>query len=280
MQYQLIGYPLGHSLSPEIHRMLFSYSGRSAAYSLLPFAPEQLEAHLPLLKKLDGFNVTIPYKQAILPHLNSLADSAVLYGAVNTVQKSDGRYIGHNTDCYGFLQTMQAHEISLQTQVCILGVGGVGRMFAIESARQGAQITLAVRKNSLDKARLLAQELSEKTNINAKIQELDRLCGSFGLMINATPVGMYPHAGVSPVLRSVAEQADAVFDCIYNPEDTLLLQWAAAAGKRIAGGMDMLVWQAVKAHEIWYGAQFPSEEVAQIIGQMNRLLSEKRGQNA
>ncbi len=125
--YRLIGHPLGHSMSPQIHERLFALEGRTDSYSLFPFPPDKLETQVPILRGLEGFNITIPYKQAILPFLDSLDGSAALYGAVNTVRVQDGRMTGYNTDCDGFLRTMQAHGFSLKTSVCVAGAGGVGR---------------------------------------------------------------------------------------------------------------------------------------------------------
>ncbi|MEM1485211.1 shikimate dehydrogenase [Oscillospiraceae bacterium PP1C4] len=277
-QYRLIGYPLGHSLSPQIHQKLFELEGCPACYELFSFASDQLEAHISALKQLNGFNVTIPYKRMIMPFLDELEESAQLYGAVNTVHNLNGRYIGYNTDCDGFLHTMLSHGISLDTRVCILGAGGVGRMFAIECARQGAEVVLAVRSGSLEKAQALAAEILVKTGMTVTVQDTESLDGSFGLVINATPVGMSPNIDASPVSSSFLENVDAVFDCIYNPAETLLLRDARRLGKQTAGGMDMLVWQAAAAHEIWNGSKFDGDDITKIIEQMNAYLLQKERQ--
>ncbi len=273
--YRLIGHPLGHSMSPQIHERLFALEGRADSYTLFSFPPEELEAQIPVLRGLDGFNITIPYKQAILPYLDSLDDSAALYGAVNTVRMQGGRMTGYNTDCDGFLRTMQAHEFSLQTSVCVAGAGGVGRMFAIEAVRQGAALTIAVRDPA--KGQALAQEIGERFGCPVQVSPLDALDRPFGLIINATPVGMSPKTGVSPLPKSVVAQAGAVFDCIYNPRETRLLQDAREAGVPAAGGMEMLVWQAAVAHEIWHGSRFSSAQIDPLVGEMNALLDQKAG---
>lgn len=274
-QYELIGYPLEHSLSPEIHRALFALDGIEADYRLDCFPPGDLDARLPDLKRLAGFNVTIPYKQAIIPALEELAGSALLYGSVNTVSCREGILVGYNTDCTGFLRSMSAHGFSLKTSVCVLGAGGVGRMFAIESARQGAQVTVAVRESGREKAGMLSREISEKLGCEITIRDIAQPGGPYGLMINATPVGMSPHTGVSPVDAAIFSGTDAVFDCIYNPAETQLLKEARLAGCRVAGGMDMLVWQAAAAHEIWNGSHYEDAQIAGIIAQMNQILAAK-----
>lgn len=271
-RYALIGYPLGHSLSPQIHERLFQLEGLTGEYRLQPFPPEQLAAQVPALKTLTGFNVTIPYKQAIIPYLSELSESARLYGAVNTVHCVDDRLVGSNTDCDGFLRTMAAHGVSLTGDICILGAGGVGRMFAIECARQGASVTLAIRESTQQKAAVLAQEVAAKTGASVKIQMLDSLKGPFHLIINATPVGMFPKVDACPVPLSVVEQTDVVFDCIYNPAETVLLRHARELHKQAIGGMGMLVWQAVAAHEIWHGTTFDTAHILPIVGDMYALL--------
>lgn len=276
-QYALIGFPLGHSLSPQIHERLFALSGAQADYRLLTVSPEELPSRMPELRELSGFNVTIPHKQAVIPFLDGLSERARLYDAVNTVRAENGRLIGHNTDCDGFLYTMRSHKIALDTDVCVLGAGGVGRMFAIECARRGASVTVAARTQSLDKARALSVEMLGKTGRSARIADLAEIPGQFGLVINATPVGMYPHTEESPVPDAFLERTEAVFDCIYNPAETALLRAARALGKPCAGGMDMLVWQAAAAQQIWLGVQFAESDIQRVIAEMNGYLPHWEG---
>ena len=262
----LIGHPLGHSFSPQIHARLFALEGIDARYELTDVAPEDLTAQMPLLRRhLRAFNVTIPHKRAVIPLIDSLTENARLYGAVNSVSiDSDGHTEGDNTDCNGFLRAMQAANIALETSVCVLGAGGVGRMFAIECARRGALVTIAVRETSLDKAQTLASEIETLCGKRPRTCALSELCGHYGLVINGTPVGMYPKIDACPVSGDFLAGVDAVFDCVYNPSETLLLARARAYGKKTAGGMAMLVWQAAAAHEIWYGASFRPEDMAQL----------------
>lgn len=273
-RYCLIGHPLGHSLSPQIHQRLFALEGLQEEYTLESFPPDQLPVKLPLLRQMNGFNITIPYKQEIIPFLEGLDESARLYGAVNTVARRGNRLVGYNTDCSGFLRTMSTHGVSLRTTVCVVGAGGVGRMFAIECARQGAQVTIAVRKPSLHKALSLSQEILEKTGVTAQAAEIETLNQPFGLLINATPVGMFPKTGVSPVSKELLAQVDTVFDCVYNPQYTQLLMDAKELGKKALGGMDMLVWQAAVAHEIWHDSTFTQEEINRIIRETQALLEQ------
>lgn len=146
--YALIGHPLGHSLSPQIHRALLAAAHLEGDYRLLDIAPEDLANRLPELQTLHGFNVTIPHKQAVLSAMAELDEKAALFGAVNTVAVRDGKFYGYNTDCYGFLRSLSAAGIPLAGRVLVLGTGGVARMFAFEAVLAGAAVTLAVRTPS------------------------------------------------------------------------------------------------------------------------------------
>lgn len=274
--YALIGHPLGHSLSPDIHARLFALEGIDARYDLTDIAPGDLAARMPALRRLRAFNVTIPHKRAIIPLIDTLTENARLYGAVNSVSiGADGRAEGDNTDCGGFLRAIQAAGIALETSVCVLGAGGVGRMFAIECAQRGAHVTIAVRETSLDKARALAAEIETICGVRPETCALSALRGSYGLVINGTPVGMYPEIDACPVPEAFLADVDAVFDCVYNPSETLLLRRARAHGKKAAGGMAMLVWQAAIAHERWHGTHFQETDIARIVSDMERALVER-----
>jgi shikimate dehydrogenase len=145
-QFALIGHPLGHSISPEIHERLFALSGVDASYRLLPVPPQKLPGRLPELASLDGFNVTIPHKETLAAAVASLGESAARYRSVNTVSPTPEGLRGYNTDCDGFLRSLASQRIEIGKNVCVLGAGGVGRMFATECVLHGADLTLAVRK--------------------------------------------------------------------------------------------------------------------------------------
>ncbi|WP_028517136.1 shikimate dehydrogenase family protein [Ruminococcus flavefaciens] len=264
-KFALIGHPLGHSMSPLIHEKLFALSGLDdTSYELIDIAPEDMANSRGLLESLRGLNVTIPHKQAVIPLLDELAESALRYNSVNCISNKDGKLTGYNTDCDGFLRS--AEKLPIGGNVAILGCGGVGRMIAIEVARHGGNITLAVIPQDFKNAQLLMAEIMSKcSGASIKIVEISALEGSFDLLINATPVGMYPKADACAVSDKVIENSGSVFDVIYNPIETLLMKKARALGKTAVGGASMLVYQAVKAHEIWYGGQFAAEDIAKII---------------
>ena len=276
-QFAILGYPLGHTLSPQLHRLLARELGEQIDYQICQIAPEQLEQRLPELFELDGFNITIPYKVRIIDSLDRLDRTARNHGAVNVVGFSAaGERVGYNTDCVGFVRTMQTHRVEIKGDVCVLGAGGVGRMFATECALRGCRVTMAVRRDSMEKAEPVrahirsidpqAQvEIADITSLNAGEQ-------TFELMINATPVGMFPKVEASPVEASALKKVKTLFDCIYNPRQTRLMQDGEAAGCQVIGGLDMLVWQAVAAQEIWFGRKFKNEQVERVIAQLQEQL--------
>lgn len=264
-KFALIGHPLGHSMSPLIHEKLFALSGLSdSSYELIDIAPEDISNSRKLLETLRGLNVTIPHKQAVISLVDELGESAQRYNSVNCINNDNGKLIGYNTDCDGFLRS--AELLPIGGNVAILGCGGVGRMIAIETALHGGNITLAVIPQDFKNAQLLMAEiLSKCSTACVKIVDISELDGSYDLLINATPVGMYPKVDACTVSDKVIENSTSVFDVIYNPTETLLMKKARALGKTAVGGASMLVYQAVKAHEIWYGGKFSTEDISKII---------------
>lgn len=270
----LLGHPLGHSMSPFIHQALFALSGRPQPYQLYDLPPQELPAKVPLLFQGAGFNITIPYKVEIIPYLTRLSEKAELYQSVNTVEIKDGQYIGHNTDVDGFLHGVRSLGVQLsQGPVLMLGSGGVANMIATEVVLAGSPLTIAVRKEDVEQADALRQRLlairpeAEITNCL-----LDQPEGSYRLLVNATPVGMYPNVQGCPVTPDVIRRAEAVFDLVYNPFETKLVQAAHHMGIPAKGGLSMLVWQAAVAHEIWYGDQFTDQQIHQITLQAKEYM--------
>ena len=274
--YFVIGPPLGHSMSPVLHSRLFALSGRPAAYEARDIPPEQLSAALrEMLPQVQGLNVTIPHKQAVIPLLDRLEGRAKLYRSVNTIAVTESGAVGYNTDADGFLCALKAGGVSLAGRVALLGCGGVGRTFACEAALAGCRLINAVRPEDFEASRALKDYvLSLVPGAAFETVELSRLSGDFDLLINATPVGMYPRCDASPVDPGVLARCAAVFDAVYNPEETRLLSAARAAGARTVGGMPMLVWQAAVAHTCWYGADFQAEAVASIIADANVYMNQ------
>lgn len=270
-QYTLIGHPLGHSMSPFIHERLFAMAGKEASYTLTDIAPEHLEGKEPFLRSLRGFNITIPHKMAVIPIVDELDESAKRYESVNCVANKNGKLIGYNTDCDGF--TMSVRDYPMDGKVLLIGCGGVGRMIATEALRHGADLTIGIIPQDqklvdafIQEAKAAMPDAVVRYAITAEIHE------KFDVIINASPVGMYPKTDACPVPDELIDQADYFFDVIYNPTKTLFLRKALAQGKTARGGAAMLVLQAVRAHEIWDGDTYTQEQIDSIIAEMEQTI--------
>lgn len=273
-KYALIGYPLGHTLSPQIHSRLFSLSGREAEYETLEISPEALPPQYEKLAALDGFNVTIPHKVDIIRFCDRLDAGAERYGSVNCVKNGDER-VGYNTDVLGFTKSVDLLGASLASKVLLIGCGGVGRMMAIETALSGGSLTIAALDMDRPKAEAVVNEIHEKAP-NAEVKIIPSPIGSvseeFDLLINASPVGMFPKINASPCGEEVLKHVRFVFDAVYNPRETLLVKTARECGAKAMNGMAMLVLQAAAAQEIWHGANFRKEDLETLISDMEALV--------
>lgn len=279
-KYCLIGHPLGHSLSPEIHARLFALSGKQASYELCDIPPEELSSRFSELSQYNGFNITIPHKVNIIPYCDELSEGAARYRSVNTV-KNGVKKIGCNTDCVGFTKSIEALGASLSSKVLIIGCGGVGRMMATETVFSGGDLTIAALESDLSLAEKAKSEILEK-KADAKIKiaviggdglSCNDLGGEkFNLLVNASPVGMFPKTDNMPCKAEVLDCTEYVFDAVYNPRETLLAKTAREKGKKAMTGMAMLVLQAAAAHEIWDGSVYKKEDIDGIIREMENLI--------
>lgn len=279
-KFCLIGHPLGHSLSPQIHSRLFELSGESAEYTLVDIAPEELQSRFQMLGEYDGFNITIPHKMAIIGYCGELSEEARRYGSVNCVKNGEIK-LGCNTDCIGFTKSIELLGASLDSKVLLIGCGGVGRMMAIETAISGGELTIAALKSDLPLVEKVIEEIRGQ-NPEAHVR-VAMISGSaisaedlqnekFDLLINASPVGMFPKTDRMPCTPDVLDNVRFVFDAIYNPRDTLLTKTAREKGCTAKSGMAMLVLQAVAAHEIWDGASYNNEDIDRLISDMEALV--------
>lgn len=272
-KFALIGYPLGHSLSPQIHTRLFELAGIKADYELTEIKPEDLKSRYDYLNSLNGFNITIPHKISIIDFCGKLSEGAERYGSVNCVKVENGVRIGYNTDVLGFVKSVDKLGASLNSKVCLLGCGGVGRMIAIETAFQGAELTIAVRKEDFPAAEGVKAEIERLIpGKKTAVIGLWEVKGGYDLIINATPVGMYPKTEFSPLEKAQLKDVKYLFDVIYNPVETSLVKEAKEMGIAASSGMDMLVLQAVAAHEIWDGSKYRQEDIKKLIEDMEKLV--------
>lgn len=279
-KFCLIGHPLGHSLSPQIHKRLFELSGENAEYSLEDIAPEELKDKFGFLSEFDGFNITIPHKVSIIDYCDKLSDGANRYRSVNCV-KNGAEKLGFNTDCIGFTKSIGLLGASLSSNVLLIGCGGVGRMMAIETALESGRLTIAALENDLPLAANVIgeiQKLKPEAEVKAVKIPADGLSNAalgnekFDLLVNACPVGMFPKIDRMPCLPEVLDNVNFVFDAIYNPKETLLAKTARSKGCKAMTGMAMLVLQAAAAHEIWDGAEYRKEDIDALISDMEALV--------
>lgn len=262
--YGLLGWPLGHSLSPVIHRELFKISNVPGEYRLYEIEPAHLESEAPRLFELSGFNITVPHKIGIIPLLDGLDEKAALFGSVNTV-KTGNKNTGFNTDCLGFLRALEGAGITLGGKVLLCGNGGVARTIAFEAALANCELTIACRESGIERAKALQQEIKEKTGKSVCVCEYSGLEKGWDLIINGTSVGMLPRTNACVLDKETVQSAKAVYDVIYNPAETLLLKYAREAGIKCENGLSMLVWQAAAAQEIWNDVKFTNEDIEKVL---------------
>jgi len=259
----LIGDPVEHSMSPVMHNTAYKELGLDYVYIPFRVKPEGLEPAVAGLRALNvrGFNVTIPHKVSVIPWLDGLDPLAEKIGAVNTVVNTDGELRGYNTDAEGFLQALLEHGIKPKgKRIAVLGAGGASRAITYIMVGKGARVTILNRQQELDWAEDIAQLIRKDLGKEVKVYELGQLAGAIenvDILVNATSVGMSPAAEESPVPAHLLNKIPAVFDIVYNPMETRLLREAKAAGARVIGGVDMLVWQGALAFEKWTGQKAP-----------------------
>ena len=272
-KFAVIGHPIGHTMSPFIHNKLFCLKGISVEYVTFDIAPCDLEAAVKdSLSSLCGYNVTIPHKEAILPFIDVVDESAKKYNAVNCVSQKNGQLFGYSTDAFGFTKALSSGGVKLAGNVLVLGSGGAARTIAREACDNGCKVTLAVRESGLNKALCLKDWLEQNGGV-ADVSLISDVCSEFDLLVNATPVGMYPHPDAMPITKEQLSVCKAVFDAVYNPERTMLINEAQRLGIKTVGGMSMLVWQAVEAHRHWYGAEFKSSDIEARIDAANKEMA-------
>ena len=248
MKYGLIGEHLPHSYSKIIHELLGEYT-----YDLHPLAPEELDGFM-RRRAFDAINVTIPYKQAVIPYLDYVDPQAQAIGAVNTVVNRQGKLWGYNTDFYGLQELITATAGPLEGKhVMILGTGGTGlTACAVAKAMGAKQITVVSRH-------------PEKGQVDYPAAQKD---GSVQILINTTPVGMYPQSNACPIDLEEMTGLEAVVDAVYNPLRTQLICRAQEKGLKAQGGLYMLVAQALEAYRHFTGKTAPARNQQTILTQL------------
>ncbi len=251
MKYGCIGEHLPHSFSKEIHAEIASY-----AYELKELTPEELPAFL-AAKDFQGINVTIPYKQAVIPFLDHIDETAKAIGAVNTVVNRGGELWGYNTDLFGLTRLIRRAKLDLSgRKVLILGTGGTSRTAAYAAETLGAGQILKVSRTERDGA--VSYEDTLRDHSDAEI------------ILNTTPCGMYPHPDAQPLALKSFGSLQGVADVIYNPLRTRFILEARALGLPAEGGLYMLVAQAVRASELFMDTAYPEDLTDRVYARILR----------
>lgn len=252
VKFGLVGEKLSHSLSPKIHELLLRELDIAGTYSLLEIEKGNLAAEFAgLHENYGGVNVTIPYKTEVMPLLTKISAEAAAIGAVNTICFKDSAAYGYNTDYYGFGFLLRYNGIEVAGKnVVVLGSGGAARAVLQYLSDFRAKKVLVVSRNPEHSAEALAEMKLKMTIEFCDYASLFN-CGGGDVIINCTPIGMFPHVANSPVTQQIVAGFAAAVDLIYNPLETVFLRQAREAGKKTANGLLMLVAQAVAAEEIW-----------------------------
>ena len=266
IQLGLIGYPLGHSLSPRIHRAALEACGLQGEYSLYPIEPDDKKGLEELLDKvrraeIAGLNVTIPHKQNVIPLIDELTQTAEAIGAINTISLRENKLIGDNTDAPGFLFDLKKLLTTEplrhgEKKAFVLGAGGSARAVVYALLNDGWHVTITARR--IGQAEQIAEHFKDMSVQGWNIRTFER--SNLQLIVNTTPIGMTPHIDHSPWPENIPFPARAaIYDLVYNPRQTKLVRDACAVGLPATTGLGMLVEQAALSFETWTGCHPPRE---------------------
>ena len=261
MKFAVIGHPIAHSLSPVMHEANFSALGRDDTYEALDIPPEQFDDIKDIIasRNLDGFNITIPHKERILPYLDDIDVQARDLGAVNTVKIVDGQWIGYNTDGIGYVKGLQSVYPDLaNAYILILGAGGASKGIA--------NVLDHVVKPKLSVANRTMQRFDNwDLDVNKlTLQQAEAHLSEFDIIINTTPAGMSSNRDVVISLDQLDERT-LVSDIIYTPSKTAFLLQAEANGNEIYNGLDMFINQGAESFRIWTGEAPNTEAMKQTV---------------
>jgi len=268
----LLGNPVEHSLSPDIHNAAFQHLGLNFVY--LAFPVEDVEGAMRGIKALGnlrGFSVTIPHKVAIMSYLDDIDLTARHIGSVNTIVKENGKLKGYNTDASGALLALRQAGVTLsQNKVMILGSGGAARAIAFAIAVEKAIRELTILGIDEKERNSLVQDLREKTSVEVQQGSIsDEILGEnlphTDVLIHCTPIGMHPKVGESCIPQHLLNPAMTVMDIVYNPLETRLLREAREKGCTVIRGVEMFVNQAVGQFERWTGHPAPLKVMRAVL---------------
>ena len=267
----VIGNPVEHSLSPALHNAAFAEKKLNLCY--VAFRVEDLAAAMAGVRGLNllGLSVTIPHKVAILPHLDEVEETASRIGSVNTVLNREGRLIGYNSDGMGAVRALREADVPLAgRKITILGSGGAARAISFTLGKEVALREMLLLGIEVEECRLLAEDLEKAVPFPVaweplSPETLSRHVPDSDGIIHCTPVGMSPHPDQSLLDRRLFRSGQFVFDIVYNPLKTKLLEEAESEGCRVVPGVEMFVHQAVFQFELWTGEEAPVDCMRRVV---------------
>ena len=270
----VVANPIKHSISPFIHNSAFEATNTNGVYLAWEIDATELAETVANIRryKMYGINLSMPYKEQVIPYLDQLSEEACLIGAVNTVVNREGTLIGYNTDGKGFFKSLPSFKISRKKMV-LLGAGGAAKAILAQAILDGvSQISVFVRSSSMEKTRPYLEKIQNATGFRVDlfaledVQDLQDSITKADLLVNATSVGM--DGASQPIPTSIVlPDKLMVADVIYQPFETPFLKWAKNQGNQSINGLGMLLYQAAEAFELWTGKEMPADQIWELLKQ-------------
>ena len=270
----VVANPIKHSISPFIHNSAFEATNTNGVYLAWEVDAAELAETVANIRRYQmyGINLSMPYKEQVIPYLDQLSEEACLIGAVNTVVNREGTLIGYNTDGKGFFKSLPSFKISGKRMV-LLGAGGAAKAILAQAILDGvSQISVFVRSSSMEKTRPYLEKIQNATGFRVDlfaledVQDLQDSITQADLLVNATSVGMDGSSQPIPTSIVLPEKL-LVADVIYQPFETPFLKWAKNQGNQSINGLGMLLYQAAEAFELWTGKEMPTDQIWELLKQ-------------
>ncbi len=270
----IIGHRISHTLSPVMHMTAFKKLNLDYDYGVLDVVPEMLPNLIASLRALNfrGANVTVPYKEKVIPLIDEISEEARIIGAVNTIVNNNGRLVGYNTDTHGLFNSLAAYSGEIKnSHVSVFGAGGAARATVYAIAKFFAPNRIMIANRTPENARSIAEEFAPLFPLTKFFFTNDdeiilRELSVASLIVNTTPVGMKPLVGFHPMpVKAHIQKHQIVLDIVYNPLETALLKIAHSAGARSVSGIEMLLGQGAKAFELFTHNVFPMDTAREVL---------------
>ena len=270
----VVANPIKHSISPFIHNRAFEATNTNGVYLAWEIEGTDLAETVANIRRYQmfGINLSMPYKEQVIPYLDQLSEEARLIGAVNTVVNREGTLIGYNTDGKGFFKSLPSFKISGKRMV-LLGAGGAAKAILAQAILDGvSQVSVFVRSSSIEKTKPYLEKLENATGFRVDLCALEDVQGlqdsitQSDLLVNATSVGMDGTSQPIPTSIVLPEKL-LVADVIYQPFETPFLKWARKQGNQSINGLGMLLYQAAEAFQLWTGKEMPTDQIWELLKQ-------------